>query len=135
MLKIVIRVPATINHPQVAQKLRDLTWQNIRSIRIQAGRNSLSGMPMSSFIPSIRNNVSNKINVQHSTSSSGSLWGSKFQLSRDSMRCRRVIGFMLGGLAASLIPEVIYGTFPDNEILTAECDNGLQCFASGYTCH
>ena len=51
------------------------------------------------------------------------------------MRCRRVIGFMLGGLAASLIPEVIYGTFPDNEILTAECDNGLQCFASGYTCH
>ena len=28
------------------------------------------------------------------------------------MRCRRVIGFMLGGLAASLIPEVILHMVP-----------------------
>lgn len=77
----------------------------------QKARYALRGIPMSLSIPSIRKSTSKRSIVQQRTSSSGSLWGSKFQLSRDTIsRCRMSEGMSIGGLTGSsvLMSDIIY---------------------------
>ena len=102
MCKIVVRVLLAVDFAEVAEEGGYLV---LRTNGDQAGDrgqkprwiSSPIDTPASCCMPSSRNRVWKRMTEQKRTSSSRSLWGSKFQVSRDLIRRLRVFGGMSSG--------------------------------------